>query len=289
MEMDTALLERHRAPATSLTTIPGCYTNWLGLKTDVSIFPTLPQLDGQVFSDLPLGGDGVYGGWAEYASLLTAIEGTPAKKKFTAVELGAGWGPWISAIGVACKRLGYKQISLRGVEAHEGKCTQMREHLRRNGLDDTDSRVIYGAAWKEDTTVRFATIAEGDHGGAATSSKDAHDYRGHQSNFVDVPAYSLPTICKGLDVIDYMHWDVQGAELQLAEASEEFLNKRVRYLFIGTHSRPIEGRLVEIFFKRKWEMLYQHPCHFIYNLKVPTVEGMGRTDGEMYFKNPHLE
>jgi hypothetical protein len=84
-----------------------------------------------------------------------------------------------------------------------------------------------------------------------------------------------------------MHWDVQGAERQLAEACGEFLNSRVRYLFVGTHSRAIEGRLLEIFFERKWDLLYQAPCHFIYDLNKPTLEGMGQTDGEMFLRNPN--
>lgn len=288
MQLNTEIFARHKAPPESLTAVSGRYTNWLGLKTDLVHFPSRQELSGKVVPDVPLGDDGVYGGWAEYASLLTAIEAAPSKERFAAVELGAGWGPWISAIGVVCKRQGFKRISLRGVEAHEGKCALMREHLTNNDLDKLDCSVIHGAAWKEDTTVRFSAMAQADHGGAATAEKTSQDYRGHVGEFVEVPAYSLPTICKGLDVIDYMHWDVQGAELPLAESSEEFLNKRVRYLFIGTHSRPIEGRLLEIFFKRKWELLYQHPCHFVYDLRVPTLEGMGRTDGEMYFKNPNL-
>lgn len=288
MEINSEILARHQAPAETLTAVPGCFTNWLGLKTDARLFPSRQGLEGRIFTDVPVPNDGVYGGWAEYSSLLTAIESCPDRKSFTAVELGAGWGPWISGIGIVCKRMGFQRIRLRGVEAHERKCEFMREHLTRNDLDDIECQVIFGAAWKENTTVQFPAIAEGDLGGAASSGLNDRDYRGHQAKFVDVPAYSLNTICQDLDVVDYMHWDVQGAERQLAETGEEFLNQHVRYLFVGTHSRAIEGRLLELFFERRWELLYQNPCQFIYDRRKPTLEGMGRTDGEMFFKNPHF-
>ena len=73
----------------------------------------------------------------------------------------------------------------------------------------------------------------------------------------------FPTeICEDMPVVDYMHWDVQGAELALARGDPAFLNERVRFVFIGTHSRPVEGGLIEFFFEYQWDILHQHPCGF---------------------------
>lgn len=285
---DAELLKRH-APSEPLVVAQGCFTNWLGLKTDASMFASRNDIEGRVFPDLPLGGDGVYGGYPEYASLLTAIEAKSERNSFNAVELGAGWGPWISAIGLVCMRLGFKNIRLRGVEADPGKCVLMREHLLRNGLANLDCSVIQGAAWSEDTTLKFPKInSKLDHGGAVSEGGEEVDYRGQHAEYVEVAAYSIKSICEGLDVVDYMHWDIQGAEIEVARAAIEFLNERSRFLFIGTHSRPIEGALLELFFKHGWEVLYQQPCHFVWDLTKPTITGMVHTDGELFLRNPSL-
>jgi hypothetical protein len=285
-------LKRFAAPPEDLLlTDPKCYMNWLGLETEAAMFGNADQIRGRVFPEVPLRDDGVYGGNAEYTSLLTAIDSTPGRARFVAVELGAGWGPWISAVGIVCKRLGFKDIQLVGVEAHDAKAEMMREHLTRNGLMDVDgvhSNVMLGAAWKEDTELRFPMIDVRDHGGAATASGGDVDYRGHEAEHVTVQAFSVPTICKGLGTVDYMHWDIQGAELETARASIDFLEKNVRYLFIGTHSRAIEGHLLELFYERQWEVLLQNPCAFTYDKTKPTLEAMTQTDGEIFLRNPHF-
>ncbi|MDM0011085.1 hypothetical protein QTH87_01420 [Variovorax sp. J22P168] len=285
-------LRRFAAPSEELLlTDPACYVNWLGLETEAGMFGNADQIRGKVLADLPLHDDGVYGGNAEYTSLLKAIDASSDRKRFVAVELGAGWGPWISAVGIVCKRLGVKDIQLVGVEAHDAKAEMMRQHLTRNGLMNVDgvhSKVMLGAAWKEDTELRFPKIDVRDHGGAATAHEGDVDYRGHEAEHVAVQAFSVPTICAGLGFVDYMHWDIQGAELETARASIDFLQKNVRYLFIGTHSRAIEGHLLELFYARKWEVLLQTPCVFDYDKSKPTLEAMTRTDGEIFLRNPHF-
>lgn len=280
------------SPEEMLLTEPGCYMNWLGLQTDASMFISADEIRGTVRQELPFPTDGVYGHTAEYTSLLTAIDRTANRERFTAIELGAGWGPWISAVGVVCKRLGFKDINLVGVEAHDAKFEMMREHMARNGLLDVQgvkTKLMLGAAWKEDTELRFPKISVQDHGGAATDSTGETDYRGNATEHVAVKAYSVPTICEGLGRIDYMHWDIQGAELPTARASIDFLEKNVRYLFIGTHSRAIEGHLLELFYGRKWDVLHQKPCVFNYSLQAPSIEAMTQDDGELFLRNPHLQ
>ena len=279
------------SPDEMLLTDPECYTNWLGLQTDASMFNSAEQLRGRVFPQLPVPSDGVYGHDAEYTSLLTAIEGAPNRERFTAIELGAGWGPWISAVGVVCKRRGVKEINLVGVEAHDAKFEMMREHMTRNGLlnvNGVNTKLMLGAAWKEDTELHFPKISVKDHGAAATDSPGETDYRGNAAEHVAVKAYSVPTICEGLGRIDYMHWDIQGAELATARASIDFLEKNVGYLFIGTHSRAIEGHLLELFYERKWDVVHQKPCVFSYSLHAPSIEAMTQDDGEIFVRNPHL-
>jgi FkbM family methyltransferase len=285
VHVDIDLLNRSKAPSGELVLEPGCFTNWLGLKTDASMFASCEKIRDTIRPEIPSGGDGVYGGYAEYASFLTAIEQTPYRSSFTAIELGAGWGPWISGIGKVCQRMGFADIHLVGVEADEEKCALMRQHMARNGLA---AKVIHAAAWHEDTMLKFPVIHRQDHGAAASTEPNAKDYRGIAQSYVDVPGLSLKTICEGPPVIDYMHWDIQGAELALAESHSELLNSRVRFLFIGTHSRPIEGGLIEFFFRHQWDVLLQHPCDFTYDRLKPEIAGMTTTDGEIFARNPRF-
>jgi FkbM family methyltransferase len=250
---DTGILNRYKAPASDLVAEQGCFTNWLGLRTEASMFASCEQITGRIFADVPLSDDGVYGGVAEYASFLTAIEQSRDQGRFNAIELGAGWGPWISGVGKVCQRLGFSEINLLGVEADRDKCRLMKEHMARNRIN---AKVTHGAAWKEDTTLRFPVIHSQDHGAAATAKTDIKDYRGFEQRYVEVPAFSLATMCADMPIIDYMHWDIQGAELELARSGADLLNKRVRFLFVGTHSRPIEGGLIEFFYEHQWDVLY---------------------------------
>ncbi|MGN8097794.1 hypothetical protein [Methylobacterium sp. 22177] len=286
------LLSKYSVNVEDFQTPQGCWTNWLGLHTNASWFPIHDKIVGRVIPDLPLPDDGVYGGAMEYISLLTGIDYKEDDREiFTAIELGAGWGPWISAVGVTCKRLGFKRINLVGVEAEATKVCNLHEHLQTNELvgGPVKSRIIRGAAWSTDTTLYFPkSMPMQDYGGAASTSKNDIDYRGFSYETDKVNAYSLETICSGLDIVDYAHWDVQGAEWPIAASSRELLNARFRYLFIGTHSRKIEGDLLNLFHVMGWDVISFEPCAFRYDNSKPTLEAMTYTDGAMFVRNPRL-
>lgn len=295
MRIDAELLNRHRANPADLFVENGCFTNWLGVRTDADLFSNGDDFRNRVLPDIPTteAGDGVFAGYLEYASLLTAIENTQDRASFTAVELGAGWGPWISAAGVVCRNLGFARTVLRGVEADLARHDLMRRHLARNGLmgaPNIDCQTIRGAAWTENTTLHFPVIDPRDSGGAASNEGNAQgqDYRGHQKTFVDVPAFSLATLCEGLDVIDYMHCDIQGAELAVMEQAIDLLNAKIRHLFVGTHSRVIDGGLIGLFHRHGWDILAEIPCQFHYDRNIPSLEGMTHRDGEIFVRNPNL-
>jgi FkbM family methyltransferase len=279
-------LVRHR-PSSLPEPAPGCYVNWLGIQTEANLFP-MAGLAGSTRSRFPDPNDGVYGTDIEYASALMAVEQRGNRERFVAVELGAGWGPWVTASGVAAKRLGVNDIKLVGVEAHAGRCAAMSRQFQRNGLGDS-GRVLEAAAWPRNERVRFGTVdPHTDQGGAATTGTASTDYRGMDAAFVEVDGLDLPTICEGLEHIDYMHWDIQGAELENARAFIDYLDQHVRYVFIGTHSMAIHGNLIELFYQHRWVQLHQNPPKYHYNRDVPSLEGMTTTDGEVFFANQDL-
>ncbi len=293
MQVDIELLNRHKAHADALFVEHGCFTNWLGVRTDAAIFGNGELFRDRIFPDIPAGeaGDGVFAGYPEYAALLTAIEAAPDKQHFIAVELGAGWGPWISACGVVCRKLGFEHTTLIGVEADAGRHRFMQAHMSRNGLMGTpqiNCKLVHGAVWTEDTTLQFPALDPRDSGGAVSAGVAERDYRGYETSFVEVQALALSTLCEGLPVVDYMHCDIQGSELPVLRSAIAWLNAHARHLFVGTHSRVIDGGLIALFYDNGWDILAERACHFEFDRRIPSLEGMTKADGEIFARNPRL-
>jgi len=290
------LLERFRVPAAQLPKVPGYFTNFIGVETSLAVFPDVEPKGGCVFPDLPIPTDKFYGGAHEYISLLQAVERRRDSGEITAVEIGAGWGPWITAVGVVCGRLGFRRVDLLGVEADPFRFEYMRQHLAHNlgkysqaETPEILCRTLCAAVWTENKKLFFPVIDPGrDHGGAATAETKETDYRGVAIPHRAVKGLTLETICAPLASIDYMHWDIQGAELDVALSCREFLSARVKSLFIGTHSPRMEGGLIELFHKMQWDLLHYQPCVFKYERSRPSVEGMVVVDGELIVSNPRL-
>lgn len=286
------LFSKYQSPPSQVDIDPACFANCFGVQTRADLFFTAGEYAGRLIPGFPIPDDRVYGGQAEYTGLLTAFENRTSPSSFVAIELGAAWGPWVALAGVVAKRAGVESIALVAVEASEQKISSLEDHLSRNGLinvEGIETRVIHGAAWSEDTILHFPKeMPITDYGGAASSSESQNDYRGFTYETVPVQAYSLETLSKDFPRVDYMHWDIQWAERDLALASTDFLNARVKHLYIGTHSRAIEGILMETFFKMGWDLLWQQPCSFKYDKTKPSLEGMTTTDGEMLWANPNI-
>ena len=265
---------------------PNVWANFVGVEIKCSWFDNKESLAGTQILKHPLPNDAGLVTGAEHASLLAAINRAEKnnQKSFAAVELGAAWGPWISEAGVICNRRGFKKVNLVGVEAHKSHFEKMQEHLKRNGVE---ARLLNGAAWHEETTLKFPETSEKDYGAfAATADGDYMDGKRQNLKMVEVKAYTLPQIVEGMHFIDFMHWDIQGAEAALASANEEILNKQVRSLMIATHSRAIEGRLIEFFYDNKWDIAHEEPCRFNYNRRRLSLEKMTVADGIIYARNP---
>jgi FkbM family methyltransferase len=268
---------------------PGRYTDWLGIVTSVAPFPHAARINGTVRQHLPIPDDGVFASVYEYAAVLHALVTRRDRGTATAVELGCGWAPWTVMFDICARRMGFTDTKLIAVEAAAEKLSSAQQHLADNGVQAT---LVHAAAWSEDTTLRFGiTNPVTDMGGAAcdTNAQTGNvDYRGLPARFTEVQGLSLHTICRDLDRIDLMHWDVQGAELKVASAAMELLDERVGCLFIGTHSPVIEASLVDLFYRHGWDVLLHDPVVYAYDRKTPTLEGMTQRDGELFVVNPRL-
>ena len=271
--------------------IEGAWSNFLGTVTDCSVLDYGMMFSGHTHENLPFPDDGVHGAATEYAAVLEAIDHALmlGRRSFAMAEMGAGWGPWIANAGVVAKRCDFDAIHLIGVEADEARFQTMEQHFERNGLTGDERihpRLYFGAIWHEKTTLRFPKVPLHDYGAAATAS--TNEYRGKTVEMVEVPTWTLEECTGNLGIIDLMHWDIQGAEASLAEATRYFLNKRVRSLHIGTHSRAIEGRLFTVLDEMGWEILRETPCKMHHRRDALSLEDMNTMDGEIYARNPAL-
>jgi len=290
-----ALLEKYRA--TELQPTPGCYTDYFGIRTRLSLFGfERTEWFEQNSGMLPFPDDSMHAETIEYLTCVRAVE--MAGKRFCAVEFGAGWGPWITLCAVLAIRKGVRDVSLLAIEADRKKLDMMREHLTANGLpyDATarhpsgatvSTKVVHAGVAAKTGTISFAVADGVDWGGAVTEKAGREDYRGMRLDAVTVPALSVADALASYDRVDILHVDIQGAERAAIPAGIDVLDRKVRTLAIGTHSRLIEGELMEALSAHGWTLEYEKPCK-LQHRKGVRLEGMTIVDGTQFWLNPRL-
>lgn len=296
----SADLERiERVLACPAAPTPGFITDFIGVRTSPEYLPYAAHLAGNVVANLPVPDDSLHAETIEYAALARVVE-SMRDDRFRMFELGAGWGPWLSAAGVLARRRGVREIHLVGVEADPGRFVFLQRHLAENGLrpaGDAPSSVVAdvrcdlfnGAAWWQPTVMYFPQVdSANDHGGAATTHSAGADYRGLALEHRPVQAYALADLVRRFGPVDFVHVDIQGGEYELLSRSMEVLRGSVRFLFVGTHSRKIEGDLIALLLANNFRLLNEKPCRFDPETPRPTLEGMTTRDGSQFWSNEML-
>ena len=87
---------------------------------------------------------------------------------------------------------------------------------------------------------------------------------------------------------DLVHIDIQGTEVELCRAFVDELSARVRYMVIGTHSRKIEGDLMDLLIRARWDLEHEKPARFVFRRGETTLERMTIQDGTQVWRNPRL-
>ena len=94
------------------------YMDGFGVKTLYECVPFVkPKALDVGRLEFPVPDDGFHAEAIEYVALTDALHRSRLRESFCAVEIGAGWGPWITAAGVIARHNGCKQLKLVGVEA----------------------------------------------------------------------------------------------------------------------------------------------------------------------------
>lgn len=262
-------------PPWSGPTEPEFYYDFLGVRTRIRYVPVPEWVSGHIFGHPdPDPKTHFLHTHAEWIGALRAI--LEAKDKLVAIELGAGWGPWVVAAYKAALLRGIANIKLVGVEGLFEHVEMMRQHCDDNGLTPEHRVLIYGVVGVEDGTAYFPIVPN-----------PIADWGAHAA-FVDtqppnttaVRCISLPTLLSWFDCVDLIHCDIQGAEAHVFPAAIDDLNRKVRRVVIGTHSPDIHQILIDAFGAAGWraEALASGPLN----------EHGYHEDGTQVWRNPRL-
>lgn len=260
----------------------GHWTSYFGVAVDTNFFPEiLGPIAGQVE------GDTLPANWhadlAEFAAALRAV--SLAGESFTVVELGCGWGCWLNLTGVAARRSG-KRVRLIGVEGDSNHLGFAREATTTNGFGDGDVNLIHGIAAHKGGWALFPNQQGSNSWGLSPIFTDDLIER---DRALDSGAYQvLPMISlESLNLensIDLLHIDIQGGEADLIDNSISFLNNKVAFMVIGTHSREIEGRLIKTLTAAGWRLEVERALINHLHLAEPLVS----VDGVQGWRNMKL-
>jgi FkbM family methyltransferase len=274
--------------------VSGFVTDFLGSRTRTSsLWDAVRTLDGQVLGR-PVPHDLFEA--IEWIGLLKAVA-SARSGRFAVMELGAGWGPWLVAGAVAARLRGVHDLRLLGVEADPGRYELMRQHLLDNDLDPAAHRLVCAAVGVERGRARWPRIADAANAGGARPVResgrtldqdDAAYMQGAIDDFIDVEIVPFGDLISEEPIWDLVHIDVQGWEVKLCASCVEPLNARVRWLIIGTHSRLIEGEVIEILATAGWVLENEKPTRFHFAPGKSPIALMTEVDGVQVWRNPRL-
>jgi hypothetical protein len=120
-------------------------------------------------------------------------------------------------------------------------------------------------------------------GAAAVEQGADRDYLGRILNKTSVDGFTLKEILDDA-IVDLLHIDIQGAEFDVVDSSIDILDSQVKSMMIGTHSRTIEGKLIELLYKHGWYLHREKPCRVEWGRGPVSLEAMTVTDGCQYWR-----
>ena len=85
-------------------------------------------------------------------------------------------------------------------------------------------------------------------------------------------------------IVDLVHIDVQGTEVDIVSSALPVLRDKVKCLVIGTHGREIEGQLASILAEDGWRLCREQSCRLAQGAK----EIACIVDGCQMWRNPRL-
>jgi FkbM family methyltransferase len=257
-------------------------TNFIGVLMEPSLFPPLlNSLVGKV--EIPPIPANWHADVAEWAAVFRAIE--LAGEDFSMLELGCAWGCWMCNAGKAAKRTG-RTINLIGVEAVQEFVSTAQRHLKVNNFLESEYTVHLGIAAAAAGSVFFPRKeAEAVNFGLApvfnpTEIEVADILRAGTHDLIEI--IPISKILAGTERLDLLHIDIQGGELDVLEQSISVISEKIVYVFVGTHSREIEGKIFELMLRHGFILEVERPAIL---LLEPDRNPSIRYDGAQGWRN----
>ena len=287
---DILLVEQYAAK--NLKIREKCLTNFLGVSTSLDFFSWYQPKIGCIIAKLPFPDDGLHAEAIEYIALCKAFEIAPKVPYFTAIELGASFGPWVTAAAKICESLN-RTARMTAVEPTPSGIRMMEKHLKDNGVGTPNFQIniLRGCVSDFDGEAFFpACEVDQDNGGAVSYVDKSVDYRGVSIPHEKIPVFSLKSILKDFERVDFLHIDIQGTETVLFQNKDtlDLIDKKVALFFCATHSRKAEAAILDGIIGRDWILYRERPCKYIFDRKKLEIEGMTTRDGGMIFINRNL-
>ena len=259
----------------------GFFTDFLGTRTRCSYLP--PAYAGASgIVEGPPGTErfGLHEPPEWEGTLRSVLEAGP---RFVAVELGAGWGPWLVASARAAQLRGITDIHLAGLEGASGHYGFLLQHFQDNGIDPAAHNLLHAVVGVEDGMARFPRldVPSADWGAHASYDGDEQAKEG----FDEVSSVSIATLLAKLPPVDLLHCDVQGAEGDVLTSAADENTRGVLRILLRKKKRAIEDRLMACFGANGWVLEHESPCRFI---QGPTGTVQLVADGTQVWRNARL-
>jgi FkbM family methyltransferase len=251
---DEDLLRRYLAPGDPHPEFVGTFA---GTRQRTNLAVGSAALGGVVYRDIPTVAGDVAAETVEYVGIIKAVEAS--KGSFVMAELGAGLGFWCVIGGHIARKLGRNPIRLYAVEASAERVENLKINFADNGFPPAEHTIVSAVVGPSDGFALFPQIdVLGDWGASAMFV----DVREERPGYDTVQSLSIETLVMAEDLVDLLHFDIQGAEADVVEASVAVLTHKVRYMVIGTHGRDEEYRIRKALLGCGWALENEQPARF---------------------------
>ncbi|SDO24393.1 FkbM family methyltransferase [Ensifer sp. YR511] len=274
-----------------LQPIVGFHIDCFGIKTRYTFFR--PEGGTSVHGELPFPDNRLYGEMIEILATCFAVEA--GSKEMVVYELGAGFAPWLVCTANFAMKRGVSSLRLVAVEADPERLPLINTHFADNCLPRSDqnqpsikTEIVHAGVSDVPGSLHFSAQGIHDWGGGVTEAPTSTDYRGIQSRSVLIPALPIATLLANEVMVDLIHMDIQGYEYKSVAASLDAINSKVKSMIIGTHSRVIEGQLIDLLRRSGWLLVFEKPCKFHTASQLPDVTGATYFDGTQFWVNERL-
>ncbi len=205
-------------------------------------------------------------------------------------------GPWLVYGAVAARALGVTNIHMLGVEADYEHYLTMLRHLKDNGFEPEDHKIYCAAVGAVAGKAHFPVTSDsfnewGTRPGILEEGKMRQadgSYLGSMAALeqVEVDVFGINDLLAQRDFWDLIHIDIQGCEAEVCLAGMAQFSEKVHYVIVGTHSRLLDGAVLELFHKAGWFLENEKPTQFTYRQGVEPLESMTWVDGTQVWRNP---